>query len=79
MTFSVPMLMLDGELNTRVYVTDKVTDKAYTDALDLNDANNAYKFMDELNKNEFLNKIIEGISNIFVTNTSWDSIDGIEF
>ncbi len=78
-TFSVPMLMLGGELNTRVYVTDKVTDKTYNNALDLNDANNAYKFMDELSKNEFLNGMIESLSSMFTTDTSWDSIDGIEF
>ena len=59
-------LMGQFPLNTRVYVTDKVTDKAYNNALDLNDANNAYKFMDELSKNEFLNGIIDNLYQVHI-------------
>ena len=74
-TFDVPLLMMSGEVNSRVYVTDKAEEKTYKDALDLNDPINANKLMDELSKNEFFTQLSKSLSGMFFNS----SVDGIEF
>ena len=79
LTFSIPLMGIDGELNSKIVVTDALKEKNYNNPLDVTEPKNAEKLMEEIEDNEFITGLISSLSDMFSNQTNWDSVDGIEF
>ena len=77
LTFSIPLMGIDGEINMKMEVEKDLKGKSFDNPLDINKEENAEKLMKELEDNEFLNSLVEMLDSMLGNSQTWDSIDGI--